>query len=222
MQAVSVHLRWNDSSAPATCPITGVTHTPYIGNYPFLAGTSRPILMQAIRDSAPDVAQEIEALSMQSPASLSLQVSLDDEWISLSVLYDAAEDTSGKGLDGFWNEEVQTWGPLYQATRYSLMNMGALQGEPLPCSVKCRGAGQEVSHFVPVFPDALDELFRYQTLSQSGYWVGRIEGRPHLWCWVPPTGQASVPYDNPTTALESAWADAVSKAEPVVDTAEVC
>jgi hypothetical protein len=216
MQSVPVEVRWNDSDVPVVCPVTGATHTPYIGNYPFLRGTARPVLMRAISDSSPETARQIEGLALNKPALLSLNVLVDDEWIVRMVLYSDAEDTSGCGMDGFWDATTQSWGALFQATRYSLLQVGEMQGMPLPCSVRAHGH-DGAARFVRAFADTLDTLFRYHILVEAGYRIGKADVFPGRWRWVSPAGRLSALCDTPDSALEYAWADASSKADPCFD-----
>jgi hypothetical protein len=172
--------------------------------------------MKAISDSSPATAQKIECLALEAPILLSLDVLVDDEWIVRMVLYAEAEDTSGYGLDGFWNATTQSWGALFQATRYSLMEAGEMQGAPLPCSVKAHGH-HGAARFVRAFADSLDTLFRYHILVEAGYRIGKPDGFPGQWRWISPTGRLSTLYGSGDSALEDAWTDAASKADPSFD-----
>lgn len=63
MPKFNLEIKWNDSAKVSSCPLTGVEHQPWIGMYPFVAGSNMPVSFEAIAVSDPVVADEIFTLA---------------------------------------------------------------------------------------------------------------------------------------------------------------
>ncbi len=95
MQELNIEVKWNNAAVQSVCPVTQEVHKPYIGMYPFLAGTWSPILFDAIVASDLEAAKRIRVLNQSEstavfsdasgqyePAPVSMTVRLHDDWAS--------------------------------------------------------------------------------------------------------------------------------------------
>lgn len=95
MQELNIEVKWNNAAVQSVCPVTQEVHKPYIGMYPFLAGTWSPILFDAIVASDLEAAKRIRVLSQSEstavfsdasgqyePAPVSMTVRIHDDWVS--------------------------------------------------------------------------------------------------------------------------------------------
>lgn len=95
MQTLDIEVKWNNAAVHSICPVTQEAHKPYIGMYPFLAGTWDPILFDALMASDLDAAKRISLLNQSestavfsdasgqyAPAPVKMTVRFHEDWAS--------------------------------------------------------------------------------------------------------------------------------------------